>query len=207
MNPEAQNLWQGDQPTIDAAVETPPPSAPPTATEQPPVAVPPEGAPAESTEPAEPVEQSISWEASEYILHEKDPRWFIGLAAGAVVLILIAAFLIKSLSFTILVVAMLASVVVYARRPPRTLSYRLSHHALQIDEKHYSLHEFRSFGILQEGGVYSVMLIPTKRFLPGVSLYFPPELGEAIVDTLGSTVPMEKLKFDFIDKLARKMRF
>ena len=53
---------------------------------------------------------------------------------------------------------------------------------------------------------YSIMLIPTKRFATGVSVYFPEELGERIIDLLGQRLPMENLKLDAIDILVRKLR-
>jgi hypothetical protein len=50
------------------------------------------------------------------------------------------------------------------------------------------------------------MLIPTKRFAPGVSVYFPTEVGEQIVDILGQRLPMENLKLDLVDVVVRKLR-
>jgi hypothetical protein len=50
------------------------------------------------------------------------------------------------------------------------------------------------------------MLLPTKRFKPGVSVYFPEEAGEAIVDMLGARLPMQEFHLDIIDKLVRKLR-
>jgi len=49
------------------------------------------------------------------------------------------------------------------------------------------------------------MLIPIKRFAPGVSVYFPDEVGEKVVDILGSRLPMENLKLDMIDIIVRKL--
>jgi len=50
------------------------------------------------------------------------------------------------------------------------------------------------------------MLLPTKRFQPGVSVYFPEEAGEAIVDMLGVRLPMQELHLDAVDKIVRKLR-
>lgn len=152
-------------------------------------------------------EHSISWEASEYVHHEKDSIWFIGVAVGGLLLVVLSLFLIKSITFTVLIVVMIIAVMVLATRPPRTLRYQLSSHGLQIDEKKYDFHEFRAFGVQQEGGIYSILLIPVRRFMPSVSVYFPPDQGESIVDIIGSFVPMEKITPDFIDTLTRKLRF
>ncbi|MNY79362.1 hypothetical protein D3C86_2199690 [compost metagenome] len=50
------------------------------------------------------------------------------------------------------------------------------------------------------------MLIPVKRFLPGVTVYFPETLGEQIVDFLGARLAMQELHLDIIDKVVRKLR-
>lgn len=161
-----------------------------------------------ATQPApDTVEEPITWEASEYIHHQKDVLWFFGLVVVASVLVAISVLLIKSWTFTILVIVMIVAVVIFALRSPRNLRYIVSSQGLQIDEKRYELSEFRAFGVVQDGPLYSIILIPVKRFLPSVSLYFPNEQGEAIVDRLGDYVPMEDLDLDLIDKLVRKLRF
>jgi hypothetical protein len=50
------------------------------------------------------------------------------------------------------------------------------------------------------------VFLPKKRFSPSVSIYFPEESGEQIVDILGSILPMEKIKLDFIDRIVRKLK-
>lgn len=156
---------------------------------------------------AAPEQALISWEASEYIHHEKDKNWFILLVVCGVVLLALAIFLLRSITFSVLIVVMVVAIMVLARRPPRTLRYQLGSQSLSIDDQHYSYGEFRSFGVLQDGAVYSIVLLPIKRFRPGVNVYFPQEYGEQIVDTLGEVIPLQPLQLDAIDKLARKLRF
>jgi len=60
--------------------------------------------------------------------------------------------------------------------------------------------------LIRDGEHHSIMLIPIKRFAPGVSVYFPEEVGEKIVDILGARLPMEILKLDAIDLIVRKLR-
>ena len=151
--------------------------------------------------------EPITWEASEYIHNEKSALWIMALLTAAAVLVLVAIFLIKSWTFVALIIVMTIALIVMARRPPRIINYALSVTSLRIEEKTYGLHEFRSFGVVEEGAFYSVRLIPIKRFMPAVSLYFAPELGERIVDTLGSALPMQRIEPDFMDKLLEKIHF
>lgn len=149
----------------------------------------------------------IRWQASEYIHHEKQALWFIGLVVVSLVLVLLSVFLMKSWSFTALVVVMAVAVGYLAMRPPRIMEYQLTAQGIQIDEKHFHYSDFRSFGIINEGPLYSVVLTPNKRFMPQVTMYFPRELGEQIIDMLGGMIPMEDIRLDTIDRLVRKLRF
>jgi hypothetical protein len=122
-------------------------------------------------------------------------------------LISVDVFFLKSWTFSILVIVMAFAVIIYTRRPPRTLTYALSgSQGLYVGERLYHFDEFKAFGLIKDGEHNSIMLIPTKRFAPGVSVYFPPEAGEKIVDILGQRLPMEELKLDAIDIVVRKLR-
>lgn len=151
--------------------------------------------------------QSLSWQASEYIHHEKDAVWFGALAAIAFLLLLIDIFLIRSITFGILIVVMTVGIVVMSVRPPRTLRYQLTTRGMQINDTHYDFHEFKAFDVIKEGSIYYVTLLPTKRFIPSIDIHFPQEYGEQIVDIIGGSIPMQPIKPDAIDRLAKKIRF
>jgi hypothetical protein len=118
----------------------------------------------------------------------------------------IAIFLIKSITFIILVPVMAVALFVYVNRPPRMIDYTLSRKGLHINDRLYSFTEFKGFGVIHDGKEYSVLLLPIKRFVPGVSVYFPEQAGEAIVDILGTRLPMQELRLDFVDRIIRKLR-
>lgn len=149
----------------------------------------------------------LNWRASEYIYHDKQIMWFVGLGLIAVMLILVALFLIKSYTFVALVVVMTIAVGYLAGRPPSEVSYQLSSKELVIAGKHFSLHDFSSFGVVNHGPLYSIVLTPTQRFMPRVNIYFPENMGEPIVDVLGAFLPMREVKQDFIDQISHKLRF
>jgi hypothetical protein len=156
--------------------------------------------------PQAPEAEPIRWQAHEYIHHEKNASWFIIFSVVVLVLIAVAIFLIQSVTFAILIPVMAAALVVYSHRPPRIIDYTLSHQGLHANDTLYSFSEFKAFGVIHDGPEYSVMLVPTKRFRPGVTVYFPEEAGEAIVDLLGARLPMQELHLDAIDRLIRKLR-
>ena len=149
---------------------------------------------------------AVRWQATEYIHREKTPLWFIIFAIVGILLIAGAIFVVKSITFAILVPVMATALLVYSHRPPRVLNYTLSRHGLHVDDRLYSFIEFKGFAVIHGDDEYSVMLIPTKRFRPGVSVYFPEEAGEAIVDMLGARLPMQELHLDVVDQIVRKLR-
>lgn len=150
--------------------------------------------------------QPVTWEAREYIHQEKGATWFILFAVVFVLFMVVAIFLMQSWSFAILLVVIAAVIVVLAKRPPRLMEYTLSEEGLHIDETLHKYGDFKSFGVIRDGEEFSVMLIPRRRFQPGITVYFPEEIGEDVVDILGSRLPMRDLHLDVVDRLVRKLR-
>lgn len=177
-----------------------------TPVEETPLVLEPQSASAETTAP-QPAAAAIQWQASEYITREKNTLWYVLLAVATVVLAALALFLIKDITFAVLIVVMAVAVGLFARRPARDLTYRLSYDGLTINDKFFAFSNYRAFGVVQEGALYSITLLPRKRFAPGVNVYFPPEQGEQIVDMFGAVLPMEHIKQDFIDRLSDKLHF
>jgi hypothetical protein len=154
-----------------------------------------------------PTDKPVTWTAQEYVHLDKSPLWFILFAVVVLGLVAIDLFFLKSWTFSALVIVMAVAVIIYTRRPPRTLTYALSGgQGLYVGERLYHFDDFKAFGVIKDGDHHSIMLIPTKRFSPGVSVYFPEEVGEQIVDILGQRLPMEDLKLDVIDIVVRKLR-
>ncbi len=151
-------------------------------------------------------EEPVHWQAHEYLHQEKGPVWFVLFGAVVLVLMAIAIFVMQAVTFAILVPVMAAALIVYSYRPPRMLNYTLSRQGLHINDRLYSFASFKGFGVIRDGKEYSVMLLPVKRFQPGVSVYFPEASGEAIVDILGARLPMQELHLDIIDTVIRKLR-
>lgn len=165
----------------------------------------------EQTAPEAPTEDEddapVHWTAHEYIHLEKNGLWYILFVLVVLGLIAVDIFLLKSYTFSALVIVMAIALVIYTRRPPREIQYALSgHQGLYVGERLYHFGEFKAFGLIKDGEHHSIMLIPTKRFAPGLSVYFPEEAGEEIVDILGARLPMRPLKLDFMDVLIRRLR-
>lgn len=159
----------------------------------------------EMAEVPEGEDELVRWEAKEHIHREKNPVWYVIFAVVVVALMAIAFFLMRSLSFAILVPVMAAALLLYVQRPPVMNSYTLSRKGLHINDKLYAFDSFKEFGLIADDDEHSVMLVPRKRFHLGVTLYFPEEAGEAIVDMLAARLPMREIRLDPIERLIRAL--
>ncbi len=199
---EQKNYWEqnpDEQPTEQEQPEVDTEQYTPSSSDEQPIEAP----LAEDT----PNNPPITWTAQEYIHLDKSPLWFVLFVLIVLALVAIDIFLLKSWTFSALVIVMAVAIVIYIRRPPRTLTYALSPaQGLYVGERLYHFDEFRAFGIIQDGDNHSIMLIPRKRFAPGISVYFPEDAGERIVDILGQRLPMQELKLDLVDIVVRKLR-
>ena len=196
MNPDQKdNYWQ-----------TEPSETPATPVEASPVS---DAEAPQPTPPTIPTVESppVTWTAHEYITLEKNGLWYVIFAVLVIGFIMLDVLLLHVWTLSLLVIVIAVAIIVYSRRPPRLIQYALStKQGLYIGERLYSFDDFKAFGLIRDGEHHSIMLIPTKRFSPGVSVYFPEEAGEKIVDILGSRLPMENLKLDIIDVVVRQLR-
>ena len=149
--------------------------------------------------------ETVNWDAREYIPREKNTGWYVGLVIVCLVLVGVAIWL-SWWTFAILVVLSGVALVVYSVRPPRVLHYSLGNKGLSEGNKLYNYEDYKAFGVLRENEHFAIILTPRKRFSPGVKVYFPEEHGEAIVDAFGARLPMEEVKLDFLDKIVSFLR-
>ena len=147
----------------------------------------------------------VNWEATEYLQRSKNGKWYVGMTLVTLALVALSIFL-QWWTFTALIILSMISLVLYSVRPPRTLHYSLSSKGLSEGGKLYDYSEYRAFGVLQEEGNFAIVLTPRKRFSPRVTIYFPEERGEEIVDAFGARLPMEEVQEDFLDKLVKFLR-
>ena len=148
---------------------------------------------------------SVSWEAEEYIAKNHNAWWYLGLCLVAVALSALAIFL-QGWTFLALIIISIITILVFSLRSPRKIKYRIDNKGITEGKNIHKYEDFRAFGILQENGHFSAVLIPKQRFGLQVKVYFPEGSGEAIVDQLGAHLPMEEIKLDFLDKIVNFLR-
>jgi hypothetical protein len=148
----------------------------------------------------------FSWQASEYVQHHKSMAWYVVVVAAVIVLSVGAGLLHFWFSIGVFI-AMGAAVIVYASRPPRTLTYDLSGDGLHIDGKLFPFHTFRSFSVLRDVSWHTIDLEPTQRFMPRLSVLFNDNDLESIASHLMAYLPRVDRELDMIERLTRYLRF
>jgi hypothetical protein len=151
-------------------------------------------------------EVAFSWQASEYVHHNKGMNWYAGLAAGVAVLVGIAA-LTRQWIDIVLFAMVGAALVIYGRKPPRLMTYELTPKGIRIDGKDYMYSEFRSFGVLPDVEWHTIDLEPTQRFSPRITVLFSDDDFKNIVGHLELHLPRVDRKPDLVEQLTRYLRF
>jgi len=149
----------------------------------------------------------VHWTASEFIAHQKGVTWYALLILIGVVLAAVGWFVTRDLLSVIVIVLVVGLFAASGGRKPRVLDYNLSHVGLEIGGKQYHYAEFRSFAVMKEGAFSSIMLIPLKRFMPPISIYYDPKDEQKIVDAISQYLPLEQRQHDIFDQIAARIRF
>lgn len=147
----------------------------------------------------------IRWQAPEYLQQEQSKGWYLGLGVVTAILMLIAIFLLNSPTFAVLLPIMAVALVVYTKRPAPIADFVVSRKGVHVNDRLHPYAEFRSFGVAEIKGAHTAVLVPRKRFQLGLSLNFPEEVGEALVDMLAARLPMKEVKPDFFDKITSQL--
>lgn len=152
-------------------------------------------------------QEAISWTASEYMAHDRGAGWYAALAAAG----LLAGGLLYAATKSVFSAAIAPSLAlilgIFASRSPRTLEYELDGRGLRVGGKFHPYGDFKSFMLIQDSGLTSITLLPTKRFMPPLSIYFAPEDTGKVINALGNHLPLQHGQLDAVERLARRLRF
>ena len=149
----------------------------------------------------------VEWTASEYIDHQKTSRWYAMLMIGALLLGLLLFIVTRDLVSVVVVLLAAALFGVSGAKKPRTLPYRITNQGIQIADKLYPFGDIKHFSVVSEGGISSIQLLPLKRFMPALTIYYPPEIEETIFNALADFLPHEEERKDPVDRLMKRLRF
>jgi hypothetical protein len=151
--------------------------------------------------------EPVSWTASEYIAHDKSLGWYVTLGLAIVGAAVVVYLLTKELISSVVIVIMGIAFGAFAARKPQELEYLLDSNGLKVGNRLYPYNQFKSFNVLDEESIHSIMLMPMQRFMPPLSVYYAPEDEDKIADALSSYLPFQERKPDVVDRVMRRVRF
>lgn len=151
-------------------------------------------------------EALLQWDAPEYLSHTRSTGWYIGFGTVSVILMAIALFLMRSVTFAVLIPIMAVAFILYIRSKPSNLRYVLSKKGLHVNDKLFPYTDYRSFSVITMPTDNILQLMPRKRFRMGQIAHFPTEVGEALVDVLAARLPMKEGERDLYDKITTKLK-
>ncbi len=161
----------------------------------------------ESSQPEEDFVPPVSWSASEYMHHEKGFGWF-AMSFGVVVLATaFIYFITKDVVSTVAVAVIGMAFVAFAGRRPQILEYSVDGQGVHIAHKLYPYDHFKSFLLLEDQAVPTVILQPSRRLGLPVTIHFEPADADKILEVLGSHLPGEANNAPPVDRLMSKLRF
>lgn len=151
-------------------------------------------------------EVAFQWQASEYVHHHKGASWYVSVVVVAAVLIGLAILFQYWLTIAMFAVTAVA-VLVYARKPPRTLTYELTRDGIAIDGRMHLYKEFRSFGVIPDTDWHSIDLEPKQRLSPRLAILFDEQDFDDIIGHLELHLPRVDRLPDAVERLSRYIRF
>lgn len=151
--------------------------------------------------------RELEWTAPEYASHDKEMGWYALFGFGAIAVITAVYALTRDVITAVSLLVIAAIFAVGAGRKPRMVAYAIDQGGVHVGAKYYAYSAFKSFSLAQDGPMNTVLLLPMKRFMPLVSMGYPPTLQHDIEDTLGSYLPYEQHQPDPVERLMHRVRF
>lgn len=158
-------------------------------------------------EPQLPTGELVSWTASEYVDHAKGPAWFALMGAGLFVVVGLVYFVVKDVLAAVLVALAGITFGVFAGRRPQVLQYSIGPQGISIGQRTHAFTDFKSFSLTEAGPLPSILLLPLKRFLPPITIFYDPKEEDKIIEALADYLPHEDREPDVVDRLMSRIRF
>ena len=150
--------------------------------------------------------EPIAWNVPEGVRVQRGAVWYVLFAIVLAGLMALAILVFQNWTFAILLPIMAVALFVLSNKNPQTINYAISPKGIYIADTLHDFSEFRAFGLLHENDQHSILLLPVKRFSPGLTIYFSEAEGEKIVDMLGARLPMQEIKPDVLEKFIRLIK-
>lgn len=146
------------------------------------------------------------WKDYEYVQFERGLRWYVG-GIAVFALMMVTAFLMKSIMMAATFVLIAVLTIVYLRREPRVVDFKLFERGIEADGIFYDYRDLKSFWIFIGGNHAPFISIQrTKKYLPYIYIPLGQEDPSLIGEILKRFVPEKKQEERFSDFLERALK-
>ena len=150
----------------------------------------------------------VTWQAPEFIQHQKGIGWYFVLGGITAVLALASYWATDGDIFaSASIVVALIVLASFAARAAKDRTYSIDEDGVYIDDKLHPYGEMQSFSIVHDGAQESIYLLPAKRFAAPLSLYVPVEKGEEVISVLEQYLPYDERDVSFVEILMNRLKF
>ena len=151
-------------------------------------------------------ENTITWQAYEFINQKKGPLWFI--ITGLIAISLFALALLKG-DFLLVVLVCLAyfTFIAYAIKSPRKVNFKLNSQGISVDEKLYPYKELKSHYLFKENGQTILSLSSKKKLAPYIKIPLNKKREEEIKKEITKHLPFKKQKPSLMDDVIKASKF
>lgn len=152
-------------------------------------------------------DDQIEWTALEFEERPKSFVWYFYLAIVVAVVAILVYLASKDYFGTGLVVVIGLLFAFSASRKPRKLNYRLSANGINIAGRARHFSSFKAFWLSMDAAEPSFSLLPLKRFVPTLKIFFDGADLDKISKILSDNLPLTEPRLDPIDRFLQKIHF
>lgn len=154
-----------------------------------------------------PEEILISWEAPEFVHHERDVKWYILAVLGVVFMIGFSLYT-KDWFFLFILPFIIAGTVVYLKTPPKLRTYSISRLGVRVDDRFYSFDNLHSFWVIYNDQVRRLYILQNKKLTQPLFVELDDQDPVLIKNILKRFLhEEEKRDENYAEKLSRILKF
>ena len=149
----------------------------------------------------------INWSASEFIAHDKNISWYVILSLITLSFAAVIYLITHDKISTAVIVFAGGITGFYAARKPRLLNYKIDKMGLTIQTKLFRYDSFKSFAIVEDSALPSIILMPLRRFMPTLSVFLDPASEEDVIKVISERIPQDIHHQALIERFMQRVRF
>lgn len=154
----------------------------------------------------EPPQEHLEWEAFEYerVTHSTDWYIAVGIIAGSIA---VGAIITHNILFAGVIVLGTFALLLYARRPPRLVSYKVEERGIRIGQTFHSYEDGESFCVWEDRTPPRLIVKRKDRLMPLLVIPIAEVAPSLVRERLLTVLPEEELHESFSERLMEALGF